>query len=263
MSFAHSPTFPSLHLHHSSFSNPHSPTFPSLHLCHSLFSNPSIALPTSQLILQPFHCFTYITALSPTLLSLLLCHWLFTYVIWQAAHEDFPISHSSIAAVVEDGDSYSTSCWLWRAICNKVFECTEHSADWNLSAISHGFAAPYCTKLSRSTCCSENCASGGHQSNWHQNTKQSSWSQHWRLWSIFSYTSINSCPVSICRMTERRRWLSHKYDSVDPGGTVVILASGSKVRGFNPGLGRWIFSERKHPEYDFLRKGSKAVSPVS
>ena len=25
------------------------------------------------------------------------------------------------------------------------------------------------------------------------------------------------------------------------------------------GRGRWIFSERKSPEYDFLRKGSKAV----
>ena len=97
---AHSPTFLSLHLHHSSFSNPfvtlltsqlilqpfhcftyitahsptlkllssaHSPTFLSLHLQHSSFSNSSITLPTSQLILQPFHCFTYITAHSPTL----------------------------------------------------------------------------------------------------------------------------------------------------------------------------------------------------
>ena len=44
---------------------------------------------------------------------------------------------------------------------------------------------------------------------------------------------------------------------------VIILVSGSEVRGFNPGRGRWIFSERKNPEYDFLRKGSKAVGPVS
>ena len=43
---------------------------------------------------------------------------------------------------------------------------------------------------------------------------------------------------------------------------VIILASGSEVRGFDPGRGRWIFSERKNPEYDFLRKGSKAVSYV-
>ena len=34
----------------------------------------SIALPTSQLVLQPFRCFTYVTARSPTLLSLLLRH---------------------------------------------------------------------------------------------------------------------------------------------------------------------------------------------
>ena len=46
-----------------------------------------VALPTSQLILQSFRCFTYVTAHSLTLLSLLLHHMLFTYVTWQAAHE--------------------------------------------------------------------------------------------------------------------------------------------------------------------------------
>ena len=34
----------------------HSPSFPSLHLRHNS-SNPSVALPTSQFILQPFRCF--------------------------------------------------------------------------------------------------------------------------------------------------------------------------------------------------------------
>ena len=51
-----------------------SPSFPSLHLHHSSFSNPSLALPTSQLIIQPFRCFTYVTAHSPTILSPLLRH---------------------------------------------------------------------------------------------------------------------------------------------------------------------------------------------
>ena len=51
---------------------------------------------------------------------------------------------------------------------------------------------------------------------------------------------------------------------VDPGGPVVIIrATGSEVRGSKPGRGQWIFSELKNPEYDFLRKGSKAVGPVS
>ena len=63
----------------------HSPNFPSLHLRRSSFSNPSVALPMSQLILQPFRCFTYVTAHSLTLLSLLR-HKLFTYVTWRAAH---------------------------------------------------------------------------------------------------------------------------------------------------------------------------------
>ena len=123
----HSPTLPSLYLRHSSFSKPsvdsstsqqssfsnlyvtsptsqlilepfrrftyvtaYSPTFrcftyvtaelimqtfPSLHLRHNSFS---VALPTPQLILQPFSCFTYVTNHSPTLLSLLLRYKLFT-----------------------------------------------------------------------------------------------------------------------------------------------------------------------------------------
>ena len=64
----------------------HSPNFPPLHLRHSSFSNTSVALPTSQLILQPFRCFTYVTAHSATLLLLLLRHRLFNYVTWRAAH---------------------------------------------------------------------------------------------------------------------------------------------------------------------------------
>ena len=42
----------------------HSTTFPSVHLCHSAFSNPSVTLPMSQLILQLFFCFSYITGSS-------------------------------------------------------------------------------------------------------------------------------------------------------------------------------------------------------
>ena len=64
----------------------HSPTFLSLHPRYSSISNPSVALPTSQLILQPFRCFTYDTGHSPTLLSLLLRHRLFTYVTRRAVH---------------------------------------------------------------------------------------------------------------------------------------------------------------------------------
>ena len=68
-------------------SRAHSPTFPSIRLRHSSFSNHVVALPTSQVILQPFRCFTYVTAHSPTFLSLLLRHRLFTYVTWQATND--------------------------------------------------------------------------------------------------------------------------------------------------------------------------------
>ena len=57
----------------------------------------------------------------------------------------------------------------------------------------------------------------------------------------------------------------NKYEGrVDTGGPVVMkLASGSEVRGFKLGRGGLIFPELKNPEYDFLRKRSKAVGPVS
>ena len=54
-------SFPSLHLRHSSFSNPS-------------FSNLSVASPTSQLILQPSLRFTYVADHSPTLLLHYLRH---------------------------------------------------------------------------------------------------------------------------------------------------------------------------------------------
>ena len=52
----------------------HSRTLPPLYLRHSSFPNPSSALPTSQLIPQPFLCFTYVTPHSPTLPPLYLRH---------------------------------------------------------------------------------------------------------------------------------------------------------------------------------------------
>ena len=131
MGRAHSPNFPSLHLRHSSFSNPsvasptsqpilqpfrrftyvtaHSPTLPSLYLPHSSFSNPSVALPTSQLILQPFRHFTYVTAHSPTLLSLLICHRLFT---WRAAND--LVLLLSLWCSIHSKKIIKLQQWIWK-----------------------------------------------------------------------------------------------------------------------------------------------------
>ena len=102
LSSAHSPTFPSLHLRHNSFSNPLSisqfilhPFFRFSYVTSSSLNSPelcslsnlSVTSPTSQLILKPFRCFTYVTVYSPTLVSLLLPHKLFTYITWRAAHD--------------------------------------------------------------------------------------------------------------------------------------------------------------------------------
>ena len=79
----HSLTLPSLHLRHNSFSNPSVAlrtsqlilqTLPLLYLHQNSFSNPSVALPTSELILQPFRRFTYVRTHSPTFPSLYLRH---------------------------------------------------------------------------------------------------------------------------------------------------------------------------------------------
>ena len=58
----------------------HSPILTSLHLRHSSFPNPSAALPRSQLILQPFRCFTYVIGISPMLQLILQPFRRFTYV---------------------------------------------------------------------------------------------------------------------------------------------------------------------------------------
>jgi hypothetical protein len=48
------------------------------------------------------------------------------------------------------------------------------------------------------------------------------------------------------------------------GGLVVsVLATGPKVRGFDPDRGRWIFKSDKNPEHHFLRRGSKAGGSMS
>jgi hypothetical protein len=48
------------------------------------------------------------------------------------------------------------------------------------------------------------------------------------------------------------------------GGLVVsMLASGTQDRGFTPGRSLRIFSGEKNPQHAFLRKGSKAVCPMS
>jgi hypothetical protein len=42
-----------------------------------------------------------------------------------------------------------------------------------------------------------------------------------------------------------------------------VLAFGTQVRGFAPGRSRWIFRAKKNSQHAFLRRGSKAVGPMS
>jgi hypothetical protein len=49
----------------------------------------------------------------------------------------------------------------------------------------------------------------------------------------------------------------------DKSKSPSVLATGPKVRGFDPDRGRWIFKGDKNPEHHFLRRGSKDVGPMS
>ena len=74
----HSPTLPSLYLHHSSFSDPSvaSPTsqFFLQPFCRFSYANLSVTSPTSQLFFQPFRRFTYVAGTSTYFTWLYLCH---------------------------------------------------------------------------------------------------------------------------------------------------------------------------------------------
>ena len=68
--------------------------------------------------------------------------------------------------------------------------------------------------------------------------------------SLVLYRVPRSGSFTLAKSTPEVQWLS--YSPLDPRFAGSIPA----------GIDRF-FSERKNPEYDFLRKGSKAVGPVS
>ena len=73
----------------------------------------SVSSSTSQLIFQPFRCFTYVTAHYSTLLSLLLRHRLFT---WRAAHDPVAsmITTSHRGRLMATGPTISPFYVQWR-----------------------------------------------------------------------------------------------------------------------------------------------------
>ena len=80
--------------------------------------------------------------------------------------------------------------------------------------------------------------------------------------------TCNSCKNFRKNIFDRKKVINFfqldlRFDPLCGGPVVIILATGSEVRGFKPGGVDGFFSERKNPEYDFLLKGSKAVGPVS
>ena len=113
---------------------PHSPKLTSLHLRHSPFYNPFAALPTSQLILQPFRRFTYVTARSTTFPLLHVRHRHFTYV---TAHSPtlspLYLRHSSFS---NPSAASSTSQLILQPFCRFPY-VTGHSTTLPLLHLRH------------------------------------------------------------------------------------------------------------------------------
>ena len=120
--------------------------------CHSSFSNPSAALPTSQLILQPFRCVTYVTAHSPTLPPLQLCHRsfynpysCFTYVTGHSA--TLPLLHLRQSSSSNPSAASPTSQFILQPFCRFTY-VTAHSPTLPLLHLHHSlfsnlsFASP-------------------------------------------------------------------------------------------------------------------------
>ena len=103
---AHSPTLPSVHLRHSSFSS---------------LSNPSVASPTSQLIIQPFYCFIYITAHYPTLP---LLHLRTSQPTLLSLHLRHLVSHPWARSALEPNCRYATAT---RVVHISVYQTKERS----------------------------------------------------------------------------------------------------------------------------------------
>ena len=103
---------------------------------------------------------------------------------------------------------------LWRIVASQLR---------NSAVISHRIPAPCCTKLSWSSCYSGNCAPGGCQSNSHQNTKQSAWSQHWHFCSGTMMTVTSFWTRSSQMMKRGLHTLSQKPSSSQYIGVTMDL----------------------------------------
>ena len=140
----------------------HSPTFPSLHLCHNSFSNPSVALPTSQLILQPFHHCTYVTTHSPTLPSLYLRHSSFSNlsVTSLCSFSNFSVTSSTSQLILKPFRRYT---YVTAHSPTLPLLHLRHSSFSNLSFASSTSQALHLIHLVSRPC-------------WYQNNEQSSFS---------------------------------------------------------------------------------------
>jgi hypothetical protein len=56
--------------------------------------------------------------------------------------------------------------------------------------------------------------------------------------------------------------VTNKIPVIPSGAVVIMLAIGTKVYRFKPHQEQWLLKGYKNPQYDFLRRGSKAVGPV-
>ena len=121
-------------------------------------AEPYIASPTSQLIVQPFRCFTYITAHSTALPLLHIHHRHFTYVTWWAAHAPMMMFNISMMILLSAMTAARRIIWkMWNGPRTQKVEDPwprpihrrgKQSSKWSLTCNAKRRGAPPCWKTS-------------------------------------------------------------------------------------------------------------------
>ena len=80
---------------------------------------------------------------------------------------------------------------------------------------------------------------------------------------IFIVQDSGCFPRPLWRDMKKKNFFSYIGVSGFGGLSVSMLASGTRFRWFKPGRSRRVFRAKKHPQYAFLWRGTKAVGPMS
>ena len=115
---------------------------------------------------------------------------------------------------------------MWSAVCDKVLkEQSIAPIKMHRQLCQQSFLAYFpllAAQNCHGTCFSENCASGGCQSKWYHNTKQSAWSQHWQC----GQSTLTPQEIPVRSASEFSEWQRGGVE----GHTMVPIPGGRLLR---------------------------------